>query len=152
MPGFGYYLRTTIANAVHSGNGRTADDDDTDVSVPLTEDALRPGTIYADLLAGTFWSSLKRLPQTGDGAGVFLAVGQRSGRTVARKRYWRGLFAQDPALGSPGFKRFRPIVREKNGTLRRLTNNEIAKNPTMATIRSISRSSRWRTSTTAWTT
>ena len=34
-----------------------------------------------------------------------------------------------PALGSPGFKRFRPIVREKNGTLRRLTNNEIAKNP-----------------------
>ena len=42
VPGFGYYLRTTIANAVHSGNGRTAaDDDDTDYyPVPLTEDAL----------------------------------------------------------------------------------------------------------------
>ena len=34
-----------------------------------------------------------------------------------------------PALGGPGFKRFRPIVRENNGTLRRLTNAEIAKDP-----------------------
>ena len=50
VPGFGYYLRTTIANAVHSGNGRTAaDDDDSDYyPVPLSEDTLRPGTIYAD--------------------------------------------------------------------------------------------------------
>jgi hypothetical protein len=39
------------------------------------------------------------------------------------------LFAHEPALGSPGFKRFRPIVREANGTLRRLTNAEIAKDP-----------------------
>jgi hypothetical protein len=38
------------------------------------------------------------------------------------------LFALDPALGSPGFKRLRPIVRGKNGRLRRLTNDEIAKN------------------------
>ncbi|MGD0023459.1 MAG: hypothetical protein ABSC37_02370, partial [Xanthobacteraceae bacterium] len=51
--------------------------------------------------------------------------------TVTRKRFWRGnfLFVHDPALGSPGFKHFRPIVREKNGALRRLTNAEIAKNP-----------------------
>jgi hypothetical protein len=35
----------------------------------------------------------------------------------------------EPALGSPGFKRFRPIVREKTGALRRLTNAEIAKDP-----------------------
>ena len=43
------------------------------------------------------------------------------GGTVARKRFWRGnfLFAQYPGLESSGFKRFRPIVREKNGTLRR---------------------------------
>ena len=71
------------------------------------------------------------MPQSGDGAGVFLAVDGQPDGTVARKRFWRGnfLFAQDPALGGPGFKRFRPIVREKNGTLRRLTNDEIAKNP-----------------------
>src|SRR5262249_52767506 len=32
-------------------------------------------------------------------------------------------------LGSPGFKRFRPIVRDTSGGLGRLTNDEIAKNP-----------------------
>ena len=35
----------------------------------------------------------------------------------------------EPTLGSPGFKHFRPILREANGSLRRLTNAEIAKNP-----------------------
>ena len=62
---------------------------------------------------------------------MFLAVDGQPDGTVARKRFWRGnfLFAQDPALGGPGFKRFRPIVQEKKGTLRRLTNAEIAKDP-----------------------
>jgi hypothetical protein len=132
VPGFGYYLRTTIANAVHSGNGRTAaDDDDSDYyPVPLSEDALRPGTIYADPY-GHVLVLVKRVPQSGDGAGVFLAVDGQPDGTVARKRFWRGnfLFAQDPALGSPGFKRFRPIVRGSGGSLRRLTNAEIAKSP-----------------------
>ena len=75
------------------------------------------------------WCGACRSP---DGAaGVFLAVDGQPDGTVARKRFWRGnfLFAQDPALGGPGFKRFRPIVRDKNGALRRLTNAEIAKNP-----------------------
>jgi len=35
----------------------------------------------------------------------------------------------DPALGTSGFKHFRPIERDKNGSLRRLSNAEIAKNP-----------------------
>ena len=50
VPGFGYYLRTTVANGVHSGSGRTAaDDDNTDYyPVPLKQETLRPGTIYAD--------------------------------------------------------------------------------------------------------
>jgi hypothetical protein len=130
VPGFGYYLRTTIANAVHSGNGRTAaDDNNTDYyPVPLTETDLRPGTIYADPY-GHVLVLVKRVPQSDEGAGVFLAVDGQPDGTVARKRFWRGnfLFAQDPALGSPGFKRFRPIVREKNGTLSRMTNDEIAK-------------------------
>ena len=131
MPGFQYYLSTTIADAVHSGNGRTAaEDSNTDYYlVPLSEDSLRPGTIYADPY-GHVLILVKRLPQTGDGAGLFLAVDGQPDGTVARKRFWRGnfLFAQDPALGSPGFKRFRPIVREKNGKLRRLSNEEIANN------------------------
>ena len=132
VPGFGYYVRTVVADGVHSGNGRPeANDDDTDFyPVALTEEALRPGTIYADPY-GHILVLARRVPQTDGGAGVFLAVDAQPDGTVARKRFWRGnfLFAQDPALGGPGFKRFRPIVREKNGTLRRLTNAEIAKDP-----------------------
>ncbi len=71
------------------------------------------------------------MPQTQGNAGVFLAVDAQPDGTVSRKRFWRGnfLFAQDPALGDPGFKRFRPIVRDKGGALRRLTVAEISKNP-----------------------
>jgi hypothetical protein len=125
-------LRVTVANGVHSGSGRTAaDDDDTDYyPVGLSEKTLRPGTVYADPY-GHILVLVRRLPQSDGAAGVILAVDGQPDGTVARKRFWRGnfLFAQDPALGSPGFKRFRPIVREKNGALRRLTNAEIAKDP-----------------------
>jgi hypothetical protein len=123
-------LRSTVADGVHSGAGRTrASDDNTDYyPVPLTAETLRPGTLYADPY-GHLLVLVRRVPQTGDAAGVFLAVDGQPDGTVARKRFWRGnfLFAQDPALGSPGFKRFRPIVRDKSGVLRRLTNDEIAK-------------------------
>jgi hypothetical protein len=129
--GFGHYL-PTLADGVHSGSGRTAaNDDSTDYyPVPLNEETLRPGTVYADPY-GHLLVLARRLPQSGDTAGVFFAVDAQPDGTVARKRFWRGnfLFAQDPALGGPGFKRFRPIVRERNGALRRLTNDEIAKNP-----------------------
>ena len=97
-----------------------ATDDNTDFyTVPLTQEALRPGTVYADpyghvlmlVHACRRWtarpaSSLPSTPPDG---------------TVTRKRFWRGnfLFVHEPALGSPGFKRFRPVVRESNGALRR---------------------------------
>ena len=131
-PAFGQYLRRTVADGVHSGSGRTAaNDDNTDYyPVPLNAGDAAPGDrvrrSYGHLLV-----LVRRVPQTGDAAGVFLAVDAQPDGTVARKRFWRGnfLFAQDPALGGPGFKRFRPIVRDKNGALRRLTNDEIAKNP-----------------------
>lgn len=131
VPGFSYYLRYDVADGVHSGAGRTAlTDDHTDFyPVPLTEHALRPGTVYADPY-GHLLVLVRRVAQSEGDAGVFLAVDAQPDGTVARKRFWRGnfLFAQDPSLGGPGFKRFRPIVREKNGVLRRLTNHEIAKN------------------------
>jgi hypothetical protein len=131
VPSFGFYLRNTIANGVHSGNGRTAaDDNNTDFyPVPLKQETLRPGTLYADPY-GHLLVLAKRVSQTADGAGVFLAVDAQPDGTVARKRFWRGnfLFAQDPALGSPGFKRYRPIVATRGG-LRRLTNAEITKDP-----------------------
>ncbi len=127
---FGHYL-AVVGDAVHSGSGRTAlNDNNTDYyPVSLTQDTLRPGTIYADPY-GHVLMLIRRVPQTADGAGVFLAVDGQPDGTVAVKRFWRGnfLFAQDPGLGGPGFKRFRPIVREANGGLRRLTNAEITKN------------------------
>lgn len=126
---FGQYI-PIIGDAVHSGSGRTAaSDDNTDYyPVTLTQGALRPGTIYADPF-GHVLMLTRRVSQTEDAAGVFLAADAQPDGTVAIKRFWRGnfLFAQDSTLGSPGFKRFRPIMREKNGTLRRLTNAEIAK-------------------------
>jgi hypothetical protein len=132
VPVFGYYLRTTVANAVHSGTGRAAaNDDNTDYyPVRLKQETLRPGTVYADPY-GHIMVLTRIMPQSDGAAGVLLAVDAQPDGTVARKRFWRGnfLFAQDPALGSPGFKRFRPIVREKNGALRRLTNDAIGKNP-----------------------
>ena len=128
---FGRYL-STVADGVHSGSGRTAlADDNTDYyPVALNQETLRPGTVYADPY-GHILMIARRVPQTDDAAGIILAVDGQPDGTVARKRFWRGnfLFAQDPALGGPGFKRFRPVVREKNGTLHRLTNDEIAKNP-----------------------
>jgi hypothetical protein len=129
---FGRYLSGPVADGVHSGSARTAAaDDNTDYyPVPLKQQTLRPGTVYADPY-GHVLMIVRRLAQTETEAGVIFAVDAQPDGTVARKRFWRGnfLFAQDPALGSPGFKRFRPIVRERNGALQRLTNAEIAKNP-----------------------
>jgi hypothetical protein len=129
---FGHYLRWSIADGVHSGSGRTRlSDESTDLyPVPLKQETLRPGTVYADPY-GHLLVLARRVSQSGDAAGVFLAVDAQPDGTVARKRFWRGnfLFAQEHALGGPGFKRFRPIVRDKNGGLRRMTNDEIAKNP-----------------------
>lgn len=134
VPGFSFYLGTTIANGVHSGNGRTAgDDENTDYyPVPLTEDALRPGTVYADPY-GHLLVLTKRVAQTGGNAGVFLAVDGQPDGTIARKRFWRGnfLFAQNPALGGPGFKHFRPVAA-RGGDLKRSSNSEIAKDPEYA--------------------
>jgi len=124
-----------LANGVHSGTARTyATDNNTDYyTVPLSRETLRPGTVYADPY-GHVLMIVQRVPQSNGDAGIILAVDGQPDGTVARKRFWRGnfLFAQNPVLGSPGFKRFRPIVRDKSGALRRLTNDEIAKNPQYA--------------------
>jgi hypothetical protein len=131
VPGFGAYLQI-VADAVHSGSARTAlADNNTDqYPVPLTRETLRPGTIYADPY-GHVLTIVRFIPQSPGEAGIILAVDGQPDGTVARKRFWRGnfLFAQDPALGGPGFKRFRPIVAARNGALHRLSNDEIAKDP-----------------------
>jgi hypothetical protein len=128
---FGEYLRV-VGDVVHTGAVRVAaSDDSTDFyTVPLTQQALRPGTVYADPY-GHVLMLAHRVPESNGTPGVFLAVDAEPDGSITRKRFWRGnfLFVHDPALGSPGFKHFRPIVRAKNGPLRRLTNAEISKNP-----------------------
>jgi hypothetical protein len=131
---FGDFTRI-VSDSVHSGSARTAlSDNNTDYyPVPLKQETLRPGTVFADPY-GHILMIVRRVPQSDRAAGVILAVDGQPDGTVARKRFWRGnfLFAQNPTLGGPGFKRFRPVVLGKNGVLRRLTNDEIAKNPQYA--------------------
>ena len=128
---FGKYL-PVVADAVQSGAVRVlATDDNTDFyTVPLTQETLRPGTVYADPY-GHVLILVRRVPEQNGSAGIFFAVDGEPDGTVARKRFWRGtfLFAHEPTVNTPGFKRFRPIMRDASGNLRRLTNAEIAKNP-----------------------
>jgi hypothetical protein len=128
---FRHYL-PIMADVVQTGALRvSATDEKTDFyTVPLTQATLRPGTVYADPY-GHVLMLVKLVPETNGAPGVFLAVDAEPDGTVTRKRFWRGnfLFVHDPSLGTDGFKRFRPIVRDKNGVLRRLTNAEIAKDP-----------------------
>jgi len=128
---FGAYMKT-VGDTVHSGSARTAlADNNTDYyPVSLSQQTLRPGTVYADPY-GHILMIVKRVPQTANSAGMILAVDGQPDGTVARKKFWRGnfLFAQDPALGGPGFKRFRPVVRGTDNVMRRLTNEQIARNP-----------------------
>jgi hypothetical protein len=129
---FGEYLRD-VGDVVHTGAVRVAaNDDNTDFyTVPLTQQSLRPGTVYADPY-GHVLMLVHRVPELNGMPGVYLAVDAEPDGSITRKRFWRGnfLFVHDPALGSPGFKRFRPIVRDKSGGgLRRLANAEIEKNP-----------------------
>lgn len=128
---FGAFLRGTLADKAHSGSARAPLDlEEADYyPVALSWDSLRPGTIYADPY-GHVLVVAKRLPQTAERGGVLYAVDGQPDGTVARKRFWRGnfLYATDPGLGGPGFKRPRPIVR-RGGRLLRLEYDRIRSSP-----------------------
>lgn len=133
---FGAYARGKIADVAHSGSARTAYDDPSSdyYPVPIRWDTLRPGTVYADPYGHVLMIS-KRVAQTHERGGILFAVDGQPDGTVARKRFWRGnfLYAHDPLLGGPGFKRFRPIGRRPGssspefpmGELERLGDAEI---------------------------
>ena len=128
---FNEFLRD-VGDVVHSGGVRvSASEENSDFySVALTEDALRPGTVYADPY-GHVLILVHRVPPVDGKPGVFLAVDAEPDGSITRKRFWRGnfLFVHDPSLGTPGFKRFRPVVRDRSGGLRRLSNAEIKSHP-----------------------
>jgi len=128
---FGFFVRGTLADRVHSGSGRApfADDESDYYPIELSWDALRPGAVFADPY-GHLLVVAKRLPETRERGGILYAVDGQPDGTVGRKRFWRGnfLFAKDPALGGPGFKRFRPIVY-RGGVYQRAPDALLAKRP-----------------------
>ena len=128
---FSEYLRD-VGDVVHTGAVRVSGNDDNSdfYTISLSQKTLRPGTVYADPY-GHVLMLVRLVPEQDGKPGVFLAVDAEPDGSITRKRFWRGnfLFVHDPALGGPGFKRFRPIVGGKESPLRRLSNAEIAKNP-----------------------
>lgn len=128
LASFKVYARG-LMDAVHSGSARTAlGDDATDFyPVKLARDVLRPGVIYADPYGHTLMI-VKWVAQTPDRGGLLLAVDAQPDNSVGRKRFWEGtfLFASDTRNAGPGFKAFRPIVRDAAGRLRPLTNDALA--------------------------
>ena len=130
--GFKRFVRL-LMDGVHSGNGRTAlNDDETDFyPVELRRDALRPGTLYADPYGHTL-IIVKWIPQTTERGGLLLAVDAQPDNSVSRKRFWEGtfLFRDDVKSAGPGFKAFRPLVRtDALAPLRPLPNAALAADP-----------------------
>jgi hypothetical protein len=99
--------------------------------VPLTQEALRPGVVYADPYGHTL-ILVRRVEQSGNTPGVLLSVDAQPDGTVGIKRFWKGnfLFATNEVIGEPGFKAFRPIAW-KDGKPRLLKSDEIKSNSGM---------------------
>ncbi|MGH8552160.1 MAG: hypothetical protein ACRERS_02600 [Methylococcales bacterium] len=125
---FNAYVRQ-LFDGVHSGNGRTAlDDDHTDFyPVELRREYLRPGTLYADPYGHTL-VIVKWVPQTQEHSGLLLAVDAQPDNSVTRKRFWEGtfLYSNDVPGAGPGFKNFRPLVTTENGRSQLLPNLSLA--------------------------
>ncbi|MGZ5497043.1 MAG: hypothetical protein ACXWFO_09855, partial [Candidatus Aminicenantales bacterium] len=124
-------LLNMVKNIVHAGNGRTAlRADGTDYyPLPLSRQALKPGTVYADPYGHTY-TLVRWIDQTLKAPGLLLGADAQPDGTIGVKRFWKGnfLFTTEEVVGEPGFKAFRPIVVEA-GRPRLLTNREIAASP-----------------------
>ena len=120
---FNHYAAYVGAYRVHSGNARTAhEDQETDFyPVALDRFSLRPGTTYADPYGHLFVIAHYR-PDSADAPGALIAVDAQPDGTIAQKRFWKGNFLFDPEMKhvGAGFKAFRPIM---DG--RQMTNAEL---------------------------
>ncbi len=124
---FRRFLRR-MKSVVHASSARTPlSSGETDLyPVPLTREALRPGTVFPDPYGHTFML-VRWIPQDGDEPGILLAADAQPDHTVEIKRFWRGnfLFETEGVIGGPGFKAWRPIV-PVDGALRPLDNEALA--------------------------
>jgi len=126
---FRHFIISQVKRGVHSASGRThPEDSETPLyPVPLTREALRPGTVYADpyghLLVIARW-----IPQGVDGYGILVGADAQPDGTVGRRRFWRGSFLFDPDTThvGAGFKAWRPILYDRREqTYTALENAEI---------------------------
>lgn len=126
---FARFIDREVRREVHSSSGRTHPAADTTdfYPVPLTREALRPGTLFTDpyghLLVIADW-----IPQGAGRYGVLVGADAQPDGTVGRRRFWRGsfLFHPDTSSGGAGFKAFRPwVLDESSGQLVALENKEL---------------------------
>lgn len=131
---FQAFATRNLASGVHSASGRTAPDDDaTDLyPVPLTREALRPGTVFADpyghLLVLVQWVAPSVEDDGTPRSGILLGADAQPDGTIGRRTFWRGtfLFTPDTTDVGAGFKAFRPVVYDsREGTYVTLLNDEI---------------------------
>ncbi len=126
LKAFQNFVRS-IKNVIHSGSARTAlADSSTDLyPLPLMRKHLRPGVVFADPYGHTLMI-VRWTPQTAEKSGQLLAVDAQPDGTIGVRRFWKGqfLFSTSRVIGEPGFKAFRPVVKENN-RLRTLSNQDI---------------------------
>lgn len=108
---FATFIRK-VSSGVHSASGRTLPQDEaTDLyPLPLTREALRPGSVFVDpyghLIVVAQW-----VPQGFAGQGMLLGADAQPDASLGRRRFWRGnfLFSPDTSVVGAGFKAFRPL-------------------------------------------
>jgi hypothetical protein len=124
--GFTQFSRK-LFDTVHSGSARTAIRDESTDFYPLelSRNALWPGAVYADPYGHTLIIAKWIAPQDGR-PGILLAADAQPDNSVTRKRFWEGnfLFADITSAG-PGFKAFRPILRDE-GRIHLASNSQLS--------------------------
>lgn len=126
---FNRFLAETVARLVHSGTTRSlADVELSDFyPLPLSRDALRPGTIFVDprghVLILTRW-----VPGRRDRIGTLYAIDGHPDQSISHKRYSRTTYFFTLKTTSGGFKAFRPILY-RDGAFCFVGNAELATAP-----------------------
>ncbi|MET0342582.1 MAG: NlpC/P60 family protein [Polyangiales bacterium] len=116
-----------LRDGVHSASGRTVPDDPLSdlYPLPLTREALAPGSVFIDPY-GHMIVVGKWVPQGLAGQAMLLGADAQPDATVGRRRFWRGnfLFTPDTRDVGAGFKGFRPVIDEA-GAVRALDDEAI---------------------------
>lgn len=108
---FNRFVDVVVARTVHTGTLRTLPDDpDAHVyPVALTRDAIRPGTVFADI-NGHAYIVTSWVTGTERRMGQLTAVDAHPDATVTRKRFSRASFPFSTRVQTGGFKTFRPVI------------------------------------------